>query len=457
MIRNILATALIALATVSLAREPSPRPSDTPSGPSADEPKRSPDLVETLLMTFRDGDRKSFYDALVKLESQLDRGGPVAEAAARELLGRKVEIVPDPGVANRLDEVAGRDTPGRAAAWLLQIAKARQTVRTYHRGHVVIGRLVVEDARTDPEMVMAQMPILPGGYFAGEVGDLVRPIAFRSHGYQNLDVPLKGKSGEVVDVGTVTLTSLPKDQVASLKGTVTLDDSRRSGTRVQLSIAVGPVNTPHNGYSPRRRWPGPIEVPVSKEGEFLAKDLSPAKYSLSVTASDHVASWTSVNLTPGQELDAGTIRLRCADLGFYIGKPAPKVRELTWEKDYSTALEKARAERKPLMVMMTATWCGPCKSLESETLADPWIRHFLSDFVIVKAYEDKEVEKTYGLGGYPTLVFTDHDGKAAYKTVGYKQTLPFAGECARAYEKLALEMPAELKRLIDRKVIPSRD
>jgi thiol-disulfide isomerase/thioredoxin len=458
MFRYTLATVLLALATSSLARESAPEPADTPSGPAADQPKGPSDDVESLLKAFHGGDRRASFDAAFKFEGQLDRGGPEAEAAARRVLGRKADLVPEPSVANRVDEVAGRDTPVLAAGWLLEIAKARQTVRSYGRGRVVIGRLVVEGGRTDPEMVLAQMPILAGGYFAGEVGDLVRPIAFRAHGYQNLDVPLEGKRGDVVDVGTVTLKPLPRDQEASLRGTVTLDNPRESGsTTVHLNIAVGPVNTPHNGYSPRRRWPEAIEVPVSKWGEFVAKGLSPARYNLSVTEKGHIASRTSVDLASGQELAAGTIRLRCADLGFYIDKPVPKVGALTWEKDYPTALEKARAEGRPLMVMMTATWCGPCRMLENETLADPWIRHFLSGFVLVKAYEDREVERAYGLGGYPTLVFTDSGGSAAHKTVGYKPTLPFAGKCVKAYRKLAREMPADLKLLVDREVIPSRD
>src|SRR5207253_280925 len=83
-------------------------------------------------------------------------------------------------------------------------------------------------------------------------------------------------------------------------------------------------------------------------------------------------------------------------------------------------------------VMMTATWCGWCKVLEKETLSDPWVRHFLSGFVLVKAYEDRAVEQKYGLSGYPTLVFTDSAGKSVHKTVGHQAQLPFSRECARA-------------------------
>lgn len=54
-------------------------------------------------------------------------------------------------------------------------------------------------------------------------------------------------------------------------------------------------------------------------------------------------------------------------------------------------------------------------------------------------------------------MFTDSDGKAACTTVGYQPTLPFAGQCVQAYRKLSLELPAELKALVDRKVLPTRN
>ena len=314
--------------------------------------------------------------------------------------------------------------------------------------------------RVDPERAddrHAPRRCIERDKLAGEVGDLVRPIAFRSHGYRNLDVPLKGMSGDVVDVGTVTLEPLPEGQGASLKGRVVQDDPGPSASpTVTLSVSVGPINTPHNGYSPRRRWPEPIRVPVPETGEFSADGLSATEYALGVSASGHVRSSAVVDLAHGDTHDAGEIRLRSSNLGLYIGKPAPGAAPLAWEQNVPTALEKARAEGRPLLIMMTATWCGPCKALEEQTLDDPWIRQVLSRFVLVKAYEDREVERTYGCRGYPTLVFVRGDGRRAHTTSGNQPPLSFAGECLEAFERLALEPPPELRSLADAGVIPSR-
>lgn len=219
-------------------------------------------------------------------------------------------------------------------------------------------------------------------------------------------------------------------------------------------MSVPHPNTPHNGFSPRRRWPKSLSVPVSQSGEFEVDKLSPGEHTLVVSAAGHETFVKRINLSPGPQKEVCAINLRTNDIGFYIGKPAPKTGELAWEKDYPSALKKAQAENKPVMVMMTATWCGPCKMLEKETLNDPWVRHFLSSFVIVKAYEDRDVEKTYGLNGYPTLVFTDSTGKEASRTVGNQATLPFAGACAKAFHKLGRTLPPELQELAQKKVLP---
>ena len=418
-----------------------------------EKPKSSADLFDLVVNA---NDRNAFYSASSELSQRIEKGGTEGEAAAQVLLSHRKEITPEPNVGKIVDELVSQKKSPLAAQFLLEIAKAKNTVSSFKKGHVAVGRVVVADGKLEPELVLAQMEILPEGYFAGEVGDLQRPLGFRAEGYANVDVPLKGKTGDVVYLGTVTMSPLAADQAASLKGTIKLDDPKAGAgtTSLQLSLSVPKPNTPHNGYSPRRRWPQPIKVAVSESGEFKTGGLTPSGYTMIIEAKGHTRAFQQVGLSSGQEKDAGAISLKATDLVFYIGKSAPKTGTLAWEKDFQSALKKAQAENKPVMVMMTATWCGPCKMLEKETLNDPWIRHFLSNFVIVQAFEDKDVEKTYGLNGYPTLVFTDSKGKEACRTVGHQGVVPFAGVCAKAHAKLELKLPSELQHLVDQKVVP---
>ena len=407
------------------------------------------DLVSQLTSSSPD----EAFQAAMTLEGQLRAGDNKAEDLAAKVVAAREKIVTTKDVLALVSDDLGKK-PVLAARLLVSIARAQMIVTRMKKGSVVVGQISVEDGKADPEDVLAQMPILPEGYFAGEVGDLKRPIGFRSHGYANLDVPLEGKTGDLVYVGKSVLKPLKKEEAATLKGTIALDAAKTAeGATVTITMDVPPPNTPHNGYSPRMHWPQGVAVPISKTGEFVATGLSPSAYRVSVSADGHTPYATAVSFKPGEEHDAGTITLRSTDIGFYIGKPAPNVGELKWEKDYAAALARAKEEKKPILIMETATWCGWCKKLEKDTLDDAWVRYALSGYVIVQAFEDKEVEGKYGCEGYPTLIFADSTGKLAYKFSGYREIAPFLGQLAAADEKLDLALPEELQTLLDKKII----
>ena len=41
------------------------------------------------------------------------------------------------------------------------------------------------------------------------------------------------------------------------------------------------------------------------------------------------------------------------------------------QRDLKAALARAKAEKRPLMVDVFATWCGPCKELDAKVFATP--------------------------------------------------------------------------------------
>src|SRR5690242_18022876 len=109
----------------------------------------------------------------------------------------------------------------------------------------------------------------------------------------------------------------------------------------------------------------------------------------------------------------------CLALVLRLSVASPPPEMLPWEKDYAAALAKAKAAKRPLFIMLTASWCGPCKMLEKQTLTDESIRAGLKEFVWVKAYEDKALNEKFELEGYPTLVFFDPaSGRVLSRTSG---------------------------------------
>jgi hypothetical protein len=91
--------------------------------------------------------------------------------------------------------------------------------------------------------------------------------------------------------------------------------------------------------------------------------------------------------------------------------------------------------------------------LERDALSNVWIRRFMEPFVVVQAYEEAPVEEKYGLRGYPTLVFCDSAGEAAYKFVGYRPAIDFAAELIKGFKAVDAELPPQLQALIDKEVV----
>ncbi len=121
---------------------------------------------------------------------------------------------------------------------------------------------------------------------------------------------------------------------------------------------------------------------------------------------------------------------------------------LPWEKDFESAREKAIREGKPLFVMMTATWCGPCKMLESKTLPNEFILSGLKDFIWVQAFEDKDVESRYKCRGYPTLAFVEPQSDKVFSTsVGYQPVAGFLKTVIKARKDGGMPLSDELTQL----------
>lgn len=89
-----------------------------------------------------------------------------------------------------------------------------------------------------------------------------------------------------------------------------------------------------------------------------------------------------------------------------------------WEKYDASALEKARAAGKPVVIDFYADWCLPCKELDSNTFSDERVIDELDRFVRLKA--DLTVPgdaltlaltKQYSILGVPTIVFIGADGQ----------------------------------------------
>ncbi|MCS7297182.1 MAG: thioredoxin family protein [Bacteroidia bacterium] len=105
-----------------------------------------------------------------------------------------------------------------------------------------------------------------------------------------------------------------------------------------------------------------------------------------------------------------------------------------YQRDISAAFAQAKKQKKPLWIMFSATWCGPCKLVETKVLPDARFQQaVLREFIPLKVYAASGEESTpggdslaeiYAVQGFPTFLCVEPSGEAFYRQVG----LPSAEE-----------------------------
>jgi hypothetical protein len=81
------------------------------------------------------------------------------------------------------------------------------------------------------------------------------------------------------------------------------------------------------------------------------------------------------------------------------GKPevAPFAKDMNFERDYNTALSKAKSENKVLMMVLSSDYCPWCRKFENKTLSSKLIKPRLDTEVISLV-----VDKKFDVDSYPT-------------------------------------------------------
>ena len=134
-----------------------------------------------------------------------------------------------------------------------------------------------------------------------------------------------------------------------------------------------------------------------------------------------------------------------------------------WTDNFTAAVGKAKAEKKPVLALFTGSdWCPPCQQLEKNILLQPSFKDFAKKHLVtlfldfprdaklddgVKQQNDA-LAKKFSVEAYPTILILSADGeKELWKEVGYNAL--FFEKLQDAVKGLDKEFPETAKAVKD--------
>lgn len=96
----------------------------------------------------------------------------------------------------------------------------------------------------------------------------------------------------------------------------------------------------------------------------------------------------------------------------------------TFSSNSTQVFSVAKQFKKPILIYFYGIWCPPCNELKETVFEDPQFINLSAKFELLQVDADSPkswvLKDRYKVGGYPTIVFTDFEGKEIYRVVGYR-------------------------------------
>jgi thiol:disulfide interchange protein len=127
----------------------------------------------------------------------------------------------------------------------------------------------------------------------------------------------------------------------------------------------------------------------------------------------------------------GVIGVVFLGLVLWFARPTPED-SIAWHGTLAEATSAAAESGKPVFVKFTASWCGPCQTMDRQTFPDTRVGEALAAFEAVKVDGDEhpDLMQQYEVMYYPTLMVLSPGGEVVKRrdqAMGPSDLLAFLG------------------------------
>ena len=110
---------------------------------------------------------------------------------------------------------------------------------------------------------------------------------------------------------------------------------------------------------------------------------------------------------------------------------------VAWRTAYGNALSESQQTGKMLVICVSTTWCGPCRTLKQTTLSDPRVAAIIEKSCIPLALDgdqNQRLVQQLGVTSYPTQIFATPDGKIVARLEGMVDVSEYSAVLTRALD-----------------------
>ncbi len=116
-----------------------------------------------------------------------------------------------------------------------------------------------------------------------------------------------------------------------------------------------------------------------------------------------------------------------------VGLNAAPPAGIAWQKDVQTAVRESARQRKPMLVLVDARWCGACQRMLNQTFPTPAVAARISSQFIpvrVDADEQPQLVQSLKVDAMPTLLVISPERRIIARMTGFQSAAQLDGRLA---------------------------